>query len=192
MEIAAWKNGDNGSQTSRPGWATGFYPNNPKKGFKLKRSERSIHEWDAWGLPQQWSLGSLSEGEGVGGGLAMSGLGGSDPWVASLAHTHDISWDSHLQRRWRAVRHHALAGVTEDCAFGYLWSYIDNLLLIPLCMLGALMCTGCGTAIFDTFTAIMIFYDWIPNLLAPRSGAISFTYTYIAAVVLHFFTCVKM
>ena len=61
-------------------------------------------------------------------------------------------------------------------------------------MLGALMCTGSGTVIFDTFTAIMfmIFYDWIPNLLAPRSGAISFTYTYIAAVVLHFFTCVKM
>ena len=30
-------------------------------------------------------------------------------------------------------------------------------------MLGALMCTGSGTVIFDTSTAIMIFYDWIPN-----------------------------
>ena len=35
------------------------------------------------------------------------------------------------------MRHHALAGVTEDCAFGYLCSYIDNLLLIPPYMLGA-------------------------------------------------------
>ena len=26
-----------------------------------------------------WALGYLSEGEGMGGGLAMSGLGGSDP-----------------------------------------------------------------------------------------------------------------
>ena len=185
-------------ETSRPGWATGFYPNNPKKGFKLKRSEKEAYMNEMLeDCPNNgpWDL-SLSEGEGVGGGLAMSGLGGSDPWVASLAHTHDISWDSHLQRRWtwrwRAVRHHALAGVTEDCAFDYLWSYIDNLLLIPLCMLGALMCTGCGTAIFDTFTAIMIFYDWIPNYFtgaAQRRREIFYFYIHCCSGFTFFYVC---